>query len=66
MPRYVYRCTTCHEPREFDVPMADRDHQDCNQCGDRLIRRMAVPHLGAIAGIPNRIGQEIEGDQNWK
>lgn len=65
MPLYEYRCTTCHEPREFTVPMQDRDHQDCAQCGDRLVRRHATPYVAAIAGIPNKIGAEIEGRDHY-
>lgn len=61
MPVYEYRCTRCHEPRELRVPAQARDDQTCPKCGDLLVRRLATPHAAAIAGIPNRIGREIEG-----
>lgn len=59
MPRYQYACRTCHEPREFWASIQDRDHQDCPQCGDRLVRRYMAPHMAPIGGIYNRL------NKNW-
>lgn len=61
MPIYEYRCTQCHEPHELRVSTQERDDQTCPKCDQPLMRRLATPHAAAIAGIPNRIGREIEG-----
>lgn len=60
MPLYSYRCTTCHAPHEVRAEVDRRDRQQCPDCGKRLVRNYASPHVAAIAGIPNRIGAEIE------
>lgn len=64
MPRYQYACTTCHAPREFDCAIQDRDHQDCHQCGDRLVRRYSTPHIAPIGGIYNRLNANWNEDGN--
>lgn len=64
MPRYQYVCRTCHAPRDFWSSIADRDHQDCPQCGDRLVRSYTAPHVAPIGGIYNRLNAHWNEDSS--
>lgn len=38
MPNYDYSCLACDTDEERNVKIAERDNQNCQQCGNRLNR----------------------------
>ena len=62
MPRYTFQCEECYLVEEPDIPMELRNRKRaCHRCDTPMTRRWSSPHVAPIAGIPNRIGREIEG-----
>ncbi|AXG66201.1 hypothetical protein SEA_ANNADREAMY_82 [Streptomyces phage Annadreamy] len=46
MPIYTYWCQCCDNDQERLIPIAQRDEQKCDECGNRLIR--AIDRPGAV------------------
>ena len=41
MPLYVYRCNMCLKEHERNVPVDQRDLQECKNCKSPLYRKIA-------------------------
>jgi putative FmdB family regulatory protein len=43
MPIYSYYCQAEDRDLEKNAPIADRDNQWCDECGNRLVRAIDAP-----------------------